>query len=289
MAVGDLTTLALVKTYMGIAVGDVSKDALINQLIPQLSASIARYCDREFYLHDYRDFVDTVFGSILYLPQYPVTRVKRIVRRLWWVMQVKTTRAGLKGATVELSNGEVLTQQWGDVESAAAIDLATQDTLTKLKDALEALAGEAWQAIIRSGYENHLSADLVEQPGMPALSPDYTELQVPDYDTFFTGYVLTQENGRIEAKCDSFPDGRVFIEYTAGFGTDVSELPADLVGLATAIIADAVREATVNKGMKSEKLGDYSYTKFDTQVSVDEFVVERYSEQLARWRRVSLG
>lgn len=284
MASGDLTTLALVKIHMGIS--DASKDAIINQLIPQLSASIATYCDREFYLHDYRDFVDTVLGNILYLPQYPVTRVKRIVSALAWVMKVKTTRAGCKGATIEVSNSEVLTQQWGDAEASNDIDLTTEDTLTKVKTALEGFAGEAWQAEIRSGYESHLSADLIEQPGLPALSPDFAELQIPDYDALFTDYILTQENGRLETKRGQFPDGRIFIEYQAGYGSDVTGLPSDLVGLATAIVSDAVRGSGADKGMKSEKWPDYSYTRLDSK-DIDE-LLERYESELSFWRRVSL-
>lgn len=285
MATGDLTTLALVKTYMGIAAGDTSKDDVINQLIPQLSASIARYCDREFYLHDYRDFIYTEGGCILYLPQYPVTKIKRIVRALIKVMSVKAVRSGCTGATVQVINGEVLLQQWGAAEDSAAIDLSIEDTLTKLKAAIEGETG--WQASIVSGYESHLSVDLVEMPGQPALSPDYAELLIPDYDSTIYDHILDDSNGRVKSR-SGFPDGRIFAEWQAGYGDTVDDMPPDLVGLATAIVADAVREAASDKGMKSERLGDYQYTKFDTQVQADEFVVERYSEQLARFRRVSL-
>lgn len=286
MAIGDLTTLDLVKTYMGITT--TVKDDIINQLIPQLSASIARYCDREFYLHDYRDFIYTEGGCILYLPQYPVTKVKRLVRSLVQVVKVKTTRAGCKGATVQVINGEVQLSQWGDNEEDNAIDLSTATTLAAVKAAIEALVGQAWQASIVSGYENHKSVDLVEMPGQPALSPDYAELQIPDYDSAFYDFILDDSNGRLKSRSGFPNEGRIFAEWQAGYGSDVSDLPADLVGLATAIVADAVREASTDKGMKSEKLGDYSYTKFDSQVTADEFVVERYSEQLTRWRRVSL-
>jgi len=285
MATGDLTSLDLVKTYMGLTGTD--KDDLINQLIPQLSASIARYCDREFYLHDYRDFIYTEGGCILYLPQYPVTKVKRLVRALIEVVKVKTTRAGCKGASVQVINGEVLLQQWGDNEDSGSIDLATETTLAAVKAAIEALVGQAWQATIVSGYENHLSADLVEMPGQPALSPDYAELLIPDYDSTIYDHILDDSNGRVKSR-SGFPDGRIFAEWQAGYGDTVDDMPADLVGLATAIVADAVRESASDKGMKSERLGDYQYTKFDTQVQADEFVVERYSEQLARFRRVSL-
>jgi hypothetical protein len=284
----DLTTLALVKTYMGIPVADASKDALINQLIPALSAAIATYTDRNFCLTDYRDYVETVYGNILYLPQYPVTKLKRIVLCLVNVIKVKTTRAGCRAASVELFDGEVITQQWGDNEAEGNIDLAIQDTFTKLKTALEALAGQAWSAEIVSGYESHLSADLVEMPGQPALSPDYAELLIPDYDSMFYNYRLNQDNGRVESLRESFPDGRVFAEYTAGFGATPADMPADLVELATKIVATAAREAKHDITLTGERLGDYSWSAGNTALTAIE-LLDRFIGELARWRRVSLG
>jgi len=277
---GDLTDLATVKTFMGIAAADTSKDDVINLLIPMMSAAIENYCDRSFYLTDHRDWIETVEGKILYLPQYPVTKLKRMVNCTDEIVKVKTTRDGCRSASVQVIDGFIRLFQWGEVEVDEDIEIADK-TLATLKTEIEALAGQGWVFNITSGYENHLGKDLVEIGGQPARSPDYAELEIPDYDTTFFDFTLNKETGRVELDYDCFPDGRIFAEWSAGYGDDIASLPDDLVGIATSAVAAAVREASSDTGMKSETLGDYSYTRYDQNL-IDRFVVERYAAQLSR-------
>jgi len=287
---GDLTDIDRVKIYMGIAAGNTSKDDLINQLIPQLSAAIERYCDRSFYFAEYRDFIETVQGRILYLPNKPVQKLKRLVRSVDRVFKVNTARDGCTSASVTLIDGYVKLYQWGEHEEDNEIAIGA-NTLTGLKTAIEAIADCEWSCEITSGYEDHLAADLVESGAQAALYPNYAELRIPDYNSMYFTFNLNEDTGRVELTDSNFPDGRIFAEYAAGYGDgvddDPDDLPADLVGLATSIVADAVREAWSDKIMKSEKLGDYAYTKFD-QGWADLFIVGRYAAQLAFWRKISL-
>jgi len=281
----NLTTLADVKTYMGLTGTEL--DDKINLLIPAISAAVERYCDRHFINADYRQFILTEGGDILYLPEYPVNKLKRLVTGLTEVMRISTSLAGAKSATVEVIDGHLFARTWGDAEVETDIDLSSETTLAAIKTALELVSG--WSVEVISGYENHLSADLVDEPGQPALSSEYASFYIPDYDSLISGHHLTAKTGRVKLTSGKFPETRIFAEWNAGLGANQAALPADLTELVTAMVADAVREAGSDKGMKSEKLGDYSYTRFDNSVSVDEFVVERYSEQLIRWRRVSIG
>jgi len=277
----DLTDRDTVKEYLGILPADVSKDALIDLLIPMFSAAIARFTGRNFCLTDYRDFIETVEGKILYLGQYPVTKLKRIVSCLDEIVKVKTTRDGCSAASVQKIGNFIRLFQWGSVEEDDELSIDNK-TLATLKTQIEGLAGRDWQVDITSGYETHLGKDLIDSGAQPARSPDYAELFIPDYDTTLYDFTLNEETGRVELACSRFPDGRVFAEWSAGYA-DLDAMPEDLVGLATAIVAAGVREARSDTAMKSETKGDYSYTRFD-QTNVDRWIVERYATQLARFK-----
>lgn len=75
-----LTTKEKVKTYIGIATGDTSKDALIDMLIAQVTDFIENFCGgRRFKSTSYVEIYDsnkqdgTIKGSKLFLNQFPVT------------------------------------------------------------------------------------------------------------------------------------------------------------------------------------------------------------------------
>lgn len=67
------------------------------------------------------------------------------------------------------------------------------------------------------------------------------------------------------------------VTYTAGY----SSIPADLSMTAAKIVADMLSTAPVNSNIKSEKIGDYSYTLGDTATTA----VSKYKGELASYRR----
>jgi len=52
----NLTTLCAAKTYLQIPDADTGRDAVIRQLIPQVSAAIEKYCGRSFGVFEYTDY-----------------------------------------------------------------------------------------------------------------------------------------------------------------------------------------------------------------------------------------
>jgi hypothetical protein len=72
-----LTTVAKVKTYLGISVS--TDDTLLERLINFATDFIEEYCQRRFFKTIYEEIYDgDGFDGVLYLNQYPVTEIIKI-------------------------------------------------------------------------------------------------------------------------------------------------------------------------------------------------------------------
>ena len=278
MAAGDLTTLALVKTYLGITGAD--KDAIINQLIPQISAAIATYCGRVFTpVTEHKGFIWSEGGKILYLQHVPVVRVIRIVDDTEDAIDIKYSNPAASGATVQVDQQakKIYLNAFGTTESAE-IDL-TGKTLTQLKADIDSKPG--WSATLwESGSKS--AEELLSAANVEARR---TAARFDILDDSLDDLELEPESGRLERRFGEFPIQRnVYAEYTAGYAPDA--IPKDLEGLATTIVADAVRSASINQTLSEEKWPDYSY-KTKSGETIDE-LLERYESQLSFWRRIKL-
>lgn len=74
MAAGDLTTLANLEQYLGVASGD-EDEPLLSALISAASAFIQTACGRQFAWQAYTEMRDGTGGQRLFLPNTPVTAV----------------------------------------------------------------------------------------------------------------------------------------------------------------------------------------------------------------------
>lgn len=73
MATGDLTTLANVKSWLGIT--DSTDDTLLTRMITAFSATCQSYMNRDIYSKSYTETYDGVNSSKLFLQNYPVTAI----------------------------------------------------------------------------------------------------------------------------------------------------------------------------------------------------------------------
>jgi hypothetical protein len=79
MAAGDLTSLANVKQYIGIATAVTTDDLLLSRLISALSTFVQSWLSRTILSASYTDTVDGVGGSKLQFANYPVTAVSNLL------------------------------------------------------------------------------------------------------------------------------------------------------------------------------------------------------------------
>lgn len=79
MTVGDLTTLANAKAWLGIGVGETGSDAMLSRLITATSGSIREYCQRDTFLSKaYHEIRDGSGSAEMVLRNFPVTSVSSL-------------------------------------------------------------------------------------------------------------------------------------------------------------------------------------------------------------------
>lgn len=267
-----LTTLADVQTYM--ADTSLATKTLINAIGPGICALIEKFCDRYFALATYYEKVWSQGGGILYLPQYPVVELRRLMRYSEEALQIQNTSTDAASATAQVSEADdtVYLNVNGGVNDGHN-DTPLVGDLTALAAAIIAL-GDGWTAEVVGENDDTPATELVPFAGVDALNPQAAHcyrwkdpLSVLD---------IEQSRGRVRFKDGSFPvEQYIFAEYSAGYET----IPEDLKLLATKLVAAAVKESKTDPTMKSEKWPHYEYTRADLEkwaTSADWAMLEMY-------------
>ncbi len=279
-----LTTLDRVKDFLGITV--TTYDEILNRLINEATASIETYCSRKFKARAY--MMERYKGSNLYTLQirnYPVISVERIATSISSAMSVSASSTGAYSATVEITRSEgalpANTQLKlvirGTNASSNTVSFDTYTNLTTLVAQINTLTG--WSATINSGFETYDSTELIQHGARECLNFALA-LTVPN--DRLSNYEVDYENGEIYYGA-GFCRGQldVYIDYNGGYTT----IPADLEQIAIEIVSDVYGSRTVNNALKSEKIGDYSYTLNSGSDGGMNTAVTRRASDLAIWRR----
>lgn len=283
-----LTDLATVKVYMGIPVGDTSWDALLNLLIPAVSDELERYCGRHFEAADYKTFVWSEGGPYLYMPEYPIIQLRRLMISDFDVLTIQNTSGDATEATVNVSQEQkrIYLNVFSGVNAGTSFVDLTGKTLATVKTDILALA-KGWTVDIRAGYEGSPAEDLFPLTVSPALTPNKVNCSIPD--ELLQELSMIERTGRVEAKLGAFPTRHfpvqryIFADYRAGYET----IPNDLELLVNKMVAAAARAAKRDLTLKSEKLGDYSWTAGDVKSAMNS-AFDMYSDEVTLWRRIAL-
>ena len=271
----ELTTLLQVQTYM--ADSSAGTATLINAVLPGVCRAIDTFCNRTFALTLYAQFVAAEGGGILYLPQYPIVELRRIMLSQKNVMEVKNTSADAISASCQVNRKEdkVYLNIYGGASAGnESVEIAAK-TCAEMKIAIEALLTN-WSVSVLAGCGDIPCSELIPETGITCLSPTYSAcLEI--FDGLAEITAVENALGRVEG---NFGVGRFWTEWTAGYAT----IPADLGALATRLCAGAVRQSSQDTGKKSERWADYAYTAAD----IDEFASEHDISELLKWRRFTL-
>jgi len=275
-----LTSLAKVKAYMGIT--DTATDAVLAQLINAVSLAIERYCDRKFKSRSYTmERQDGSGSNIIFVKNYPIVSIERIATATTGALQIKCSDTGAYSATCEItrSTGSLpanthlkLVIHGGDNAGTNSLAFSTYTNLTTLAAAVNALTG--WEATVLSGFAAYDSTEFVCIGASECLNSIRT-LEVPDGR--LSDYQMNQAEGSI------FYEGgfaryykNIYIDYHGGYVT----IPHDLEQIAIELVSDLYESRNTNKSLKSEKIGDYSYTLGEIKTAI-----ESKADQLAVWKR----
>ncbi len=240
---------------------------------------IERWSGRKFKTRTYdRRVFDGNGRTRFLLDQYPVTRVGRVSLGRTNCFHITNTTA-TNFATVEVTSSKVRLNADGTVSD---ITIASSATLNDLITAINAVAG--WSATLlnssdgtRKAYYTSLDGttkvpEILQMPAHACMSPGVAYVEMPDDD--LEGYYLettaTDEdrNTGILYYVGGFTAGHqnLIVDFTAGFTT----IPAALEELCLALVKLKYDRAKMDQNLRSESLGDYSYSTADLkQVSAD--------------------
>jgi hypothetical protein len=296
-----LTDLATVKSWLGISV--TTYDAQLTTLIAGVDEQIKRYCARNFE-------VGTVIAKLLVDRQNPVVLDETPVEAILYSAVGRQQAITISHPTAQASvfvvaerNGLVKVRLVANM-AATTISPAVTDTLS---DLAADIVAAGWNAAVVTGFDTYPAHALLDQETGDAeadvdlvleasLVPVILRRDQPAagiyrlvcptgglYGCFpvATDPVWLRENDQAwrNGDKDNLP---LVVVYTGGY--QANALPAGLVLIAIKCCVDAWRTFGQAAGMKSESVGDYSYTKFDSAAIAS--AIGPYLGALDLYRRV---
>lgn len=266
MAAGDMCTAAEIQTFAGINATTYASE--LAAIITAVSAWVKKYCGRDFIAANYREMIDGNGRREIHLTQYPIIDIRFISDDTTNAMQVRYTgSANVATVEVEDRTSLKLKRQSGGAETTdATLAFSTYTTLTTLVAAVNNTTD--WSATrLTTDQDQQDTFRLLPFEGGNARGVWLTIETESDPET---DYHVNDVTGEITRDFSVWTKGkRNYVAwYSAGYGTVGSatsaDLPADLRMIVWRLVAHAFHNRTHNAGMKSEKLGDYSYTRGNT-------------------------
>ena len=261
-----------------------SNPAYLSSLIASATASIQRYCNRDFIQQAYSEYytIGPYNREPMRLRQFPVARIQdvAIANRC---IQVLNNGGAIQKATVEtLANGDLqLVSTASGVVTTNVIPIASNITILAVTNAIGAL-GNGWSTATFSSaagsYAGFPSADL--KPLTGAMSAMVGGCYIDIYESWYgwntaAGFWpdeegswgtstpfwrLQEETGEIYGR---LPRGQLGcrIRYVAGFAT----IPQDIQEACVQLTQNLYQQSLNNSSIKEAKLGNSSIVLNSTE------------------------
>jgi len=260
-----ITTVTAFREFMPGGASDFT-DAQVQSSIDTICDMLERVCNRTFAQTTYRGWVNGSGRRALVLPERPATQVYRACIGKDTGAEIKCEDANATSANVTVHEGVLsLTITGGANDGTQTVTLATYATMAALKTAIEALSGD-WSVTVD---EEGAPQDVRPVYGAPS---EYAYLYIPDNPVS-----TWLDEGSVLNSNSKFPLGtsNIFVWYQAGYAT----LPDELIGLVHQMTRDFLLTATEDGTIRSERIGDYSYTR-----GASAGLARVYSSQIDYWR-----
>jgi len=244
----------------------------IERLIDQATGWIERFTRRELKSRDYLFERYAGSSSKIFTKNYPITKIESIGIGSIECIKVQNTALKYNAAVKVSPTGVTLVEEGSE---GTEITFASYATMTLLAAEINSNAG--WAASTASSTVGAYPSDrLYRHPNYYCLNED-VYLRCPY--TPLNSYEVDMDNGIIDLGSAFYTTFKgIFICYTAGFVT----IPEEIKLIACSFVKGLDAKRTMDGTMKSEKLGDYSYTRSEaaSMISTDEMKI------LKTYRRV---
>ncbi len=266
LAANALTTVADLKTYLGITV--TTDDTLIETIINNVSDQIERWCDRKFVASTFKEYITARGDRTLAVDNPPIISVDVVAFGTQDAIRVSSNVSTDLMATVAVEESQVRLYRVASDGTATATNLtfASYPTTATLTTAIAAVTGyTATKQVDAPTFMLHRTGGREVMTSTFAITyPDDAE----------SDYRVDYERGLLHIKSDAFPrtvEGTllnnrfpnqfesVFIQYSGGYST----IPNALVQAAFELCSDAYQGRDKDRSIQSESIGDYSYSLAD--------------------------
>jgi len=255
----------------------------LERLIDSASQIVENFLRRKILTRDYLNERYDGHGSVyLELDNYPVTAISQICEGVADVIRAKYTSTTERNAYITVTaTGVVLTV---DGVSGAELTFVAYPTITTMAAAINAVA--SWNAqVIASTFNGYPSTQLFEQANLYGKDV-YADLCIPDDP--LDGYEIDKNEGRIYRPSGfSSGDRNIFTTYTAGYLTVPYAIKHGVFKLVKDM--DDKREESGGESLKSEKLGDYSYSKGESKNVLKKVLDSKEYSELKAYQRPLVG
>ena len=280
-----LTTMDNVKNYLGLSASSTTHNESITRLVRAATDAIETYCGRKFKRRVYQmERQNGINDQELPLNNWPIISIEKIAVDTETAMMVRCTDGGAYAATVSvIRNGDPaantalrISLKGGANESDATLLYSSNTTISDLVASVNGVTG--WSASVQGSLGHYDPVELIPIGGQECLSTDYyletPYLQLNDYNIDHETGVLYRPGGWNEGF------NNIYIDYTAGYEI----VPYDLEQVAIRAVVEAFNSKNINPNLKSEKIGDYSYTNFEA--STINKAINICEAELDKWRRI---
>ena len=264
----------------------IDPSSIILDLKTSFEESFQKECRRTFEETSYSlEKYDGKGTRNLYLRNYPVITLDRLVVGTTEIIKIRNTTAYTTASVSVLSTGLRLVK---DGIPDVTVTFAANTTMNTIVAAITVLGG-GWEAqVVSAIYGSYKSTELLPLFGYNCIDSNWIYLKIP-YATNAEYDFEVDVNAGILHRSFPFPNGfkNIFVDYSAGYSS--SDMPPDLktaVKIGTKYMYDQFK--TESYGLKSYKTGDITvvYDKGESKSSVSYWpkevqrIIDRYKRRL---------
>ena len=276
-----MITLQEYKSYKNITTNDY--DAMINTAIPYAQDIIEKYIDRNIIKSTKYEWVDigNLSNTELFLNDYPVTKVIYVgapqsaftITGITTNMTVVFDESGVSIYDNPFTSPNVFNYSNSTTLSLLKTNIETQ--IPTLTVNLSAPGDTPSRLIVPEQAFNNSQVYYAKKINVSFIILDNRTIEISQLNDYLGSYNL---GGYI---CNKL----IYIVYEAGY--DIANVPKALKNICINMVGDIVDVLSKSSSnIKSQSVGDYSYTLFDINISGD--IVNKYKNDLDVFRKKSI-
>lgn len=257
----NLTTVARVKEYANETTTD--NDAKWTNLLAASSRAVEKYCDRLFLSDTYTEYLSGRGSPYLTTSAYPITALTSVflLDRVLDITNTSSTTVYARVATGSAGRtvGYTRLSTSGGTATSTSTGYTAVATFNTIAANIIAM-GSGWSAAVVGPYGYRQAEDLktFQQPPQIDANNSVASLYAYVYDPGVCG--VDEVTGTIRcSSCVPAKEKIAKVVYTGGYTTIPDDVQVAVCALAAALFRISARDSS----LKSERIGDYSYTLAD--------------------------